>query len=100
MDKLTVFALLVLLTISAVCDARPALFKKLPKLKQPSVIRKAALYANPFDWIGTPTWPHRTVKKKTNKSSEKRQRYRWFVEVDGKSIILHFLFRVSNVPHY
>ena len=85
MDKLAI-VLLVFLTLSAVSSARPSVFNKklLPKFQQPSIVRKAALYVNPFDWIGKPTWPHRTVKKKTNKKSSGHS-YRWFVEIDGNN---------------
>ena len=95
MDKLAI-VLLVFLTLSAVSSARPSVFNKklLPKFQQPSVVRKAALYVNPFDWIGKPTWPHRTVKKKTNKKSSGHS-YRWFVEIDGNNHS-SFLFIMSN----
>ena len=85
MDKIVLSLFLVLTLSTIVCHGRPPWRRHHNRETKttrdyPSVLRLIGLYANPFGWIGRPTWPQRT---KNNRKTDPGG-YRWVIEIDGK----------------
>ncbi|XP_057368719.1 uncharacterized protein LOC130689796 [Daphnia carinata] len=99
MDKI----LLILMLSIVVCNGRPPRHNQAEHItttvnrRSTSVLRAIALYANPFGWIGTPSWPRRTTK--ANRKTKTNVSYLWVIEIDHSN---HWWFTVyekgSQIP--
>lgn len=81
----TCSALLVVLGLLA-CHAAPVEVARSPISSLAKTLRLVRTYSNPFVWIGTPTLPAWATRRRDEVVRKPaRKRYRWAIEIDGKS---------------